>query len=68
MRPLVDHADEKEERAGDQSVAEHLEHRSGRCRTGFARPSPACSIAMWLTDEYAISFFMSFCAMATSAP
>ena len=29
---------------------------------------PSITKPRWLTEEYATSFFMSFCAIATSAP
>ena len=34
----------------------------------FAAAMPSTTKPMWLTDEYATSFFMSGCTIATSAP
>ena len=35
---------------------------------GFSANMPSITNPMWLTDEYATSFFMSGCIIATSAP
>ena len=36
--------------------------------SGVSTKIPSVQKPMWLTDEYAMSFFMSFCIMQTSAP
>ena len=41
VAPLVDDADEEEERAGGDAVVDHLEDRAARCPSGSARTCPA---------------------------
>ena len=35
---------------------------------GFSEMMPSVQKPMWLTDEYATSFFQSFCIRQASAP
>ena len=77
MHAVVHHADAKEQRAGDEAVRDHLHHRAVEAHAGAvqlarvarrssnARNAPSVTKPMCAIDEYAISFFMSFCTSAT---
>ena len=72
MRAFVEEADQEEEGAREDAVVEHDEDRAlhaGRVvLSAMDAKMPAVTKPMWLTLEYATSFFRSFCTSETIAP
>jgi hypothetical protein len=64
MMPWLNICSEAPSRAVTLAVSECAQ--SGVAAAAAAIPS--ITYHMWLTEEYAISFFRSVCAMATNAP
>ena len=48
--PLVDHADQQEEGAGDEAVVDHLEDRALEALRRWKLKIPSVTKPMWLTE------------------
>jgi hypothetical protein len=62
VAPVVDDADEEEERAGGDAVVDHLEDGARDAASVRRDARPSITKPRWLTDEYAMSFLKSYCA------
>jgi hypothetical protein len=67
VAPVVDDAEEEEERAGRDAVVDHLEH-AALDRRGRRAKRPSITYPRCATDEYAMRRFTSSCFHAQSAP
>ena len=64
---LVDEADQREEEPGHHAVGEHLEDGAVE-PASVSVAAPSITRPMCETDEYAMTYLRSVCAMAESAP